>query len=482
MAVLNGGQARDTCGLAVIPEPVRVQIWLKEGCGHAFPPGSTAPVRATVFLQASVDGLAEVYEVGPQRKPVFRFSEWLTAGVAIEHPWTVPGLAGDWALEAVLNDGQARDRCEFTVLDVPATVDIELAGGCNQTYEPSSTTGIRLQASEAGTVTVSVFDPAGVLNQQWNSQVAADQAASRIWRVPRGTGEWLLVAELNGDRARDECRFTVREPPQAAVDITLSEGCSRAYEEHAATQIQLLATVNGVVTVSLATTEGSYSPLYKQDVQAGQPVYKDWTIPGGLGVWNLKADLNGGQAQDVCSFQAQPVPEPEVRLTTDRGCGEAVYRTGSVAQVSFGASVEGHLTVWLNSQKLPVFSGDVVGGETYQEYIKVGEVAGTQSLTAVLRDPSGYVVCSFVVEEMPVMPTKELTIIPGPTITATTPIPIVTTATPVEVTSTLPPAESTATPASTAKAAEPTPTAVWTPTLVPSTPVPPTPGATPTPG
>jgi hypothetical protein len=483
MAVLNGGQARDTCGLVVIPEPPRVRIWLKEGCGHVFTPGSSAPVQATVLLQASVDGLVEVYEVGPQGEPEFSFSEWLTAGVAIEHPWNVPGLAGDWALEAVLNDGRARDRCEFTVLDVPVTIDIELTGGCNQTYEPGSTTGIRLQASEAGTVTVSLYDPAGVLYQQWSRQVTAGQAVNRIWRVPRGTGEWLLVAVLDGDRARDECHFTVREPTPAAVEITLSEGCGRAYEENAATQIQLLATVNGTVTVSLSTTEGSYGPLYTEHVQAGQPAYRDWTIPGGLGLWTLKADLNGGQAQDVCSFQAQPAPEPEVWLTTDRGCGEAVYETGSVAQVSFGASVEGRLTVRWSGQESPVFSGSVGGGDMYQEYIEVGEVPGSQTLSAVLGGTKVYVVCSFVVEEMPVKPAQELTVMPGPTITATTPIPTLTVVTPAELTPTAfpaeltPSAEITPTPAPTPEAAEPTPTVVWTPT-----PVPPTPGATPTPG
>jgi hypothetical protein len=413
VAVLNGGQAREYCGFTVqgpTPTP-EVDIELAGGCDQVYEPSAVTEIH----LLASESGTVTVSLYDPAGDVHSQSTVDVTAGNAEDQRWRVPTGAGDWLLVAVLGDERASDVCRFTVQGPTPTpeVDIELAGGCDQVYEPSAVTEIHLLASESGIVTVSLYDPAGDLHSQSTADITAGKPEDQRWRVPERAGDWLLVAILGDERASDVCRFTVQGPkPTPEVDITLAEGCGQEFEWGTATQIRLWSSVDGSVDIFLSGPEDFRGLLFTEDVEANQDVYTPWTVSGGPEGWGLEAYLNDGQAEDYCSFRVKPIPKPEVWIETERGCGEVTYDQGAEIAISFGASVNGYLTVWLSGHETPFFADEVVGGKAYGLVLETDMAPGWKQLSADLEGEHAYAVCGFYVRETATVTPVETTPVP----------------------------------------------------------------------
>jgi hypothetical protein len=127
-AVLNEGQARDTCAFqvegtppitptdvtpevtitptVVIPE---VTITLPEGCGRTYVEGTQTRIR----LSANVDGAVTVSLLGAEQQSGLPFTREVRANRPIDEPWSIPSGLGRGTLVANLNDGQGWARCTF---------------------------------------------------------------------------------------------------------------------------------------------------------------------------------------------------------------------------------------------------------------------------------------------------------------------------------------------------------------------------------
>jgi hypothetical protein len=448
VAVLNGGQAREYCGFTVegpTSPPVTVDIGLVGGCDQVYEPGAVTEIR----LLSSESGTVTVSLYDPAGDVYSQSAIDITAGHPEVQRWRVPEGVGDWMLEAVLGDERANDVCRFTVLVPKPTpeVNIELAGGCDQVYEPGTMTEIRLLANESGTVTVSLYDPAGDVHSLPSKDVTAGKPEDQLWRLPKGAGDWMLEAVLGDERASDVCRFTVQGPtPIPEVDITLVDGCGQEYESGTATQIRLWSSVSGSVYIYLSGPEDFRELRFKEDVKANQDVYIPWTVSGGAEGWGLEANLNDGQAEDYCSFQVKPIQKPEVWIETEKGCGKVTYDQGAEIVISFGASVNGYLTVWLSGQEKPLFADEVVGGEAYGLVLETDMASGWKQLSADLASEHASAVCGFYIRETATVIPVETTPVP---VNGTLPPEFSLTSIP-EATATPPPAKPTHTPSPTA--------------------------------
>jgi hypothetical protein len=395
------------------PPAPAISVWLPEGCGHTYEAGA----YTEVYFQANVAGQVDVYLSdrgggGTQ----FLFSGTVQAGQAAGRGWTMPEPGGNWSLVAVLNGGQAREYCGFTVespTPTPVMVDVELVDGCDRMYEPGSVTGIRVVANESGRVTLSLYNPSGSLQDIWSADVTAGQPGTWRWHVPREAGDWELAAVLGDEHASDLCHFTVQDAaPTPEVDITLVDGCGQEFESGTATQIRLWASVGGSVDVFLSGPEDFRGHLFTEYVEANQDVYIPWTVSVGPEGWVLEAYLNNSQAEDYCSFRVKPIQTPEVWIETDRGCGEVTYDQGAEIVISFGASVNGYLTVWLSGRKTPLFSDEVVGGEAYGVVLETDMAPGWQQVSAGLAKEEANAVCDFYVREMATVTPVEIAPVP----------------------------------------------------------------------
>jgi hypothetical protein len=236
VAVLNKGQARDTCAfqvediIPVTPTEVisEVSISLAGGCNQIYEPGAWTEIR----LQSNVGGLVVVYLGDPQKRDTAILRKRLAPGEESKSPWRVPETAGSWVLLAVLNGGQVRDRCAFPVKDatpvvtvtpteVVPRVSIELAGGCGQAYEPGSKATVYFGANVNGIVTIWLDDTAGP-----SVNVTAGEIYEDVIPVAKEPGPHKLVAVLDERDASAECIFYVRETatitPTEAMPATVT--------------------------------------------------------------------------------------------------------------------------------------------------------------------------------------------------------------------------------------------------------------------
>jgi hypothetical protein len=525
-ANLNHGQATARCEFAVeTPVEPQVGIWLAEGCGRQYRPGSATQIS----LRSNVGGRVAVWLDGRRL-----FERDLIGGETYSERWNVGSTPGQHRLSAVLEDGGAASECSYSVQappKVPApTVKVWLAEGCGRTFRAGTRTQVSFRASVGGQVAVYLASQGRKTQFLFSQRVQAGRVASRNWTVPELAGSWSLVAVLNGGQARGYCGLAIATTPTPEVEIRLEEGCGHTFpagEYGAASTVYVKANVDGWVE-AYVDYDGTPSG-FKKWLTAGEEFGYPWDVPWYAGSYSWEAVLNDGQASDRCAFQVrdtEPVtPTPEVWLETDKGCGEGEYAPGSRVSVSYGASVDGFMTVWLIGQDEPIAAGEVAGGKTYMTSVIAGSQATTYWLTADLRGWEIGASCSFTVPPIVTEPVEAPTVTPSPEVTATrevttsvkvtptavwtqeplvTPMPEVT-PTPAETAptavSTSAPAVTTPTPTRTPSPVTPTavwtatpvpeaPTAAWTPTPVPvtptavwtSTPVPstPPPAATPT--
>ena len=254
----------------VTPTPVQpsVEVWLADGCGGTFAPGTWLSIEA----RSSIAGRVAIYLVDPGGDHAPLFEADIEPREHVRQAWIAPEWEGTWTVKAVLNDGQASDQCSFTVgapTDPPVeiqqagppqpapAVDVWLPEGCGHTYEPGAYTEINLQANVPGQVDVYLSDRGGGGMQfLFNGTVQAGQVASRSWNMPEPDGNWSLVAVLNGGQAREYCGFTVERPTPTPVqvDVELVNGCDRVYEPGSGTGI--LGSIQGGESTGLGGSGG----------------------------------------------------------------------------------------------------------------------------------------------------------------------------------------------------------------------------------
>ncbi len=192
-AVLDSGVS-DECWFSVretVPPPVlEVDIWLAEGCDREYEPDSSTQV----FFQASVDGWVDVYLVNPEGGREFLFGEEVQAGQVATRGWEVPGGEGNWAAQADLNDGQASDRCDFTVEteSVPPVIgDIWIEPVFDEPVCPDDKVYVYVQVS----------DESGL-------------GRVEIWaRYPAGSGDWMPAEMWAVDDQTYQHPLTAHEEP-----------------------------------------------------------------------------------------------------------------------------------------------------------------------------------------------------------------------------------------------------------------------------
>jgi hypothetical protein len=509
-ASLNGGQATARCTFAVeMPPSVKspptpaVSVWLANGCGRVYRAGA----RTQISLRASVSGQVTVYLVSPGGTRQLLFSQPVQAGRTQVRNWAVPKLAGNWTLAAVLNRGQSRGYCRFTVVarpvptredakpatptvEITPAVDIDLAGGCNRAYEPGASTEIRLRANVGGLVVVSLVDPQGEPTVILREQLTPGKEIVEPWNVPELAGDWVLEAVLNEGQARDHCALQVEDTAPVTptvevsptVSISLAGRCNQVYAPAASTEIRLQSNVGGLVVVYLVDLKGGSTPILRGQLAPGVELKSPWRVPDAAGSWILQAVLNGRQARARCAFRVEgttpvtpvtPTVEvtPVVSVGLAGGCGQ-VYEPGSEATVIFGANVSGIVTISVDRRE--ALSRPVKGGVTYDGVIPVGREPGPHQLVAILGDGEARADCIFYVREIAtIMPTEvtSATVTPPPQFKLT----VMPAASPVPTTVTPPPELSptivpTATPIPPTATREPEPTVPATPTRTPPPP------------
>ena len=108
-AELASTPAQDDCAFdIVIPE---VTIELEDGCDRTYQACQAPAVR----LASNVSGEVDVTLLDGEPGGQLQYSERLLAGRDVSRSWEVPRIAGDWTLEAVLEDGEATGLCEFRI-------------------------------------------------------------------------------------------------------------------------------------------------------------------------------------------------------------------------------------------------------------------------------------------------------------------------------------------------------------------------------
>ena len=177
--------------------PPDVEIQLAAGCGETYAPGD----ELNLLLAASVAGEVQVSWSGPGGARDSLFAEEVLAGQIVRRDLAAPEIEGQWALEANLNNGQARDECSFAVESpIEPQVQVWLAEGCGGTFDPGQALTVRLRSNVAGSVTVYRVVPGGKPDRQFRQSVEAGETVERTWNAPSGEGSWMLEAELEGSR------------------------------------------------------------------------------------------------------------------------------------------------------------------------------------------------------------------------------------------------------------------------------------------
>ncbi|MGD9148229.1 MAG: hypothetical protein PVI80_21880, partial [Anaerolineae bacterium] len=477
---LNHGQATARCEFAVeTPVEPQVGIWLAEGCGRQYKPGSATQIS----LRSNVDGRVAIWLDGRRL-----FERDLIGGETHSERWNVGTTPGQHRLSAVMEEGGVTSECSYSVQaprKIPApTVSVWLAEGCGRTFRPGTRTQVSFRASVGGQVAVYLASQGRKTQFLFSQRVQAGRVASHNWTVPELAGTWSLVAVLNGGQARGYCGLAIAPTPTPtpAVEIRLEEGCGHTFpagEYSLASTVYVKANVDGWVE---ANTDYEESTAFREWLKAGEEFGYRWDVPWYPGSYSWKAVLNDGQASDLCAFQVQgtgPVtPTPEIWLETDKGCGQGVYAPDSEVQIYYGSNVGGVMSVRLKDQQEPIVVREVAGGKTYHTSVIAGGQAATYELTAHLRGWKLGATCSFIVQPIVTEPVEAPTVTPSPEVTATkevtTPVQVAPTPVPTQeppVVTPIPeatptPAGSTPTAVSTSAPVVTTPTPTWTPSPV----------------
>ncbi len=303
---------------------------------------------------------------------------------------------------------------------VPPRIDLGLAAGCGEVFEPGQNLGIQVWSNVDGTVGLSWVNPDGQGEFLFDVAVGAGETTRQDWDAPEADGRWLLVAELADGQVSDECMFNVESRPDPQVQIWLEEGCGATYDPGQLLTIRLRANVEGSVAVYAFESRGKPDLQFREEVRAGQTAARSWQVPDAEGTWVLRAELAGTPAIDDCNFV---IEEPQVQIWLDGSCGQE-YEPGSVAQVSLWSSRSGQVDVYLLSdgQRIRQFGESVVARQTASRSWAVGEVEGTWALEADLNDGQAMADCDFsvaaestppIVEDVWIPPDEEQVICPG---------------------------------------------------------------------
>jgi len=105
------------------PIPV-VDLWLPDGCGYEYQPGSPA----TVLFQSSVDGVVTIWL--DEGEPLFEGE--VKGGETYTEEWMVPQEPGEHLLMAVLGDREAVGECRFLVWEYEPEVLFDFVEGADE--------------------------------------------------------------------------------------------------------------------------------------------------------------------------------------------------------------------------------------------------------------------------------------------------------------------------------------------------------------
>jgi hypothetical protein len=307
-----------------------------------------------------------------------------------------------------------------TTTPVPPRIDLGLAAGCGEIFEPGQDLGIQVWSSVDGTVDVSWVDPSGRRESLFGAELRAGETARQPWGAPQAEGRWVLEADLNDGQAADECIFTVEVAPEPLVWVWLEEGCEGIYDPGAALSIRLQSSIDGQATVYLVSPGGQRDRLFRESLQAGQTAARSWEAPDGDGSWVLEAVLSDGPVRDECSFQVQ---HPQVQIQMDGTCDQE-YEPGTQALISLWSNRSGQVDVYLleEGQRQLLFSQDVVANQASSQYWNVGETQGTWALEADLNNGQASGQCTFsvaaesqppIIESVWIEPVEDEPICPG---------------------------------------------------------------------
>jgi hypothetical protein len=288
---------------------------------------------------------------------------------------------------------------------VPPRIDLGLAAGCGEVFNPGQNLSIQIWSNVDGTVAVSWVNPSGQSTSLFSAPVRAGQTTRQDWDAPADDGRWVLAAELDDGQTRDECLFSVEIPVEPKVQVWLEEGCEGTYDPGQALTVRLRANVDDRVAVYLVDSGGGRSLLFGQSVQAEQTAERTWNVPQTEGQWTLQAVLDSAQVSDECRFQVQA---PEIRVRLDGTCGQE-YEQEAQAQVSLWSNRSGQVDVYLlrDGQRQWQFGETLVANQTVNRYWSMGNTAGAWALEAILNGGQATDQCAFGVANESVPPTIE---------------------------------------------------------------------------
>jgi len=199
------------------PPPPEVSIWLAEGCDREYEPD----FPTQVFFRPSVNGWVDVYLVNPEGGREFLFGEEVRAGQVASRDWEVLGWEGNWALEADLNDGQASDRCDFSVEmeSVPPVIgDIWIEPMFEEPVCPEDKVYVYVQVSDEsglGRVEIQARYPAGsgswVPAEMWAVDDQTYQHPLTAHEEP-GTEFYIYAEDVDGNSAQSGVQVYAVEP------------------------------------------------------------------------------------------------------------------------------------------------------------------------------------------------------------------------------------------------------------------------------
>jgi hypothetical protein len=285
----------------------------------------------------------------------------------------------------------------------PTQVELWLAAGCDETYEPGSTMVIQIRSNVAGSVDVYQVNPRGDRAFLFRQETEADQASSRDWSVPDGDGYWALEADLDGGQARARCGFEVKRLTIPRIQIWLEEGCGRTLLAGEASRVFLQANVDGQVDVYLADATGRRTFLSSQQVTASRLASQDWRVPDEAGNWTLEADLHDGQASARCGFT---VELPQIQIQLEDGCNQS-YASCQVHAIRIQSNVDGAVDVYLvntEGESEFLFREQVTANQEVSREWESAKMAGDWTLEAELNGGQASGRCSFRVDPGSVRP------------------------------------------------------------------------------
>jgi hypothetical protein len=294
-----------------------------------------------------------------------------------------------------------------TDTSTPPRIDLNLAAGCGEVFSPGQNLDIQIWSNVDGSVELSWVEPGGGRAYLFSTAVRAGQTTRHDWEAPATEGRWVLAAELDGGRARDECLFSVEIPVEPQVQVWLEEGCGGTYDPGEALTIDLQANVNDRVAVYLVDSAGRRSQLFRHSVQASVAASRSWNAPQTEGTWTLDAVLDtrvdGAQVNDECRFQ---VEAPQIRVRLDGTCGQELEQDAQV-QVSLWSNRSGEAGVYLAGagQRRYLFGQTMIANQTSTRALSVGNTAGNWTLEAILNGGQAADQCAFAVANESVPPT-----------------------------------------------------------------------------